>query len=178
MFVVVAVTILIVAGISHAGFVKEHPDTAPVYPKQTIAAFNRRFPFLIAVPTAIVLIGVIWTVGIEFFAVPADFTTERWEALMVSVFLLLITVATPVYVYAGMQKSKYDKADCLRENVQAEAGGRERRRTDWGGIIMLAATAVFLLLGVCWNLWKYSWAAFPVGGILCAIVSIAAQKEA
>ena len=38
-------------------------------------------------------------------------------------------------------------------------------------IIMLLATAIFLLLGFVWELWHPGWVIFPVGGIFCGIVS-------
>ena len=34
-----------------------------------------------------------------------------------------------------------------------------------------AATAAFLLMGFVWNLWHPGWVVFPIGGILCGIVS-------
>ena len=38
-------------------------------------------------------------------------------------------------------------------------------------IIMLLATAIYLLLGFVWEIWHPSWVIFPVGGILCGIIS-------
>ena len=44
-------------------------------------------------------------------------------------------------------------------------------------VIMLIAVIVFFLLGFVGNYWNISWIAFPVGGILCGIVSIILAKE-
>ena len=44
-------------------------------------------------------------------------------------------------------------------------------------IIMLSATAIYLLLGFVWELWHPGWVIFPVGGILCGIVSVIFNKE-
>lgn len=83
--------------------------------------------------------------------------------LLVSVFLFLITIAVPIYIYAGMQKEKYDSKSYNRENAQDPSSNAMREKNQrWGGVIMLSATAVFLLLGFCWNLWQYSWVAFPL----------------
>ena len=38
-------------------------------------------------------------------------------------------------------------------------------------ITMLLATAIYLLLGFVWELWHPGWVIFPVGGILCGIIS-------
>ena len=39
-------------------------------------------------------------------------------------------------------------------------------------IIMLLATAIYILLGFVWELWHPGWVIFPVGGILCGIISV------
>lgn len=46
------------------------------------------------------------------------------------------------------------------------------------GVIMLTATAFYLLAGFLWNLWHIGWVVYPAGGILCAIVSILLKKDA
>ena len=38
-------------------------------------------------------------------------------------------------------------------------------------IVMLSATAIFLLLGFVWELWHPGWVIFPVGGIVCGIIT-------
>ena len=38
-------------------------------------------------------------------------------------------------------------------------------------IIMFSATAIYLLLGFVWELWHPGWVVFPMGGILCGIIS-------
>ncbi|NLF46835.1 MAG: hypothetical protein GX578_00790, partial [Clostridiales bacterium] len=43
-------------------------------------------------------------------------------------------------------------------------------------IIMLSATAIFLLLGFLGGYWHPAWVVFPLGGIMCGIVSTALQK--
>ncbi len=36
----------------------------------------------------------------------------------------------------------------------------------------LVAAAIFLLLGFGWKLWHPAWIAFPIGGLLCGIISV------
>ena len=40
------------------------------------------------------------------------------------------------------------------------------------GIIMLSATALYLILGFVFMLWHPGWIVFPIGGLLCGIVSL------
>ena len=44
-------------------------------------------------------------------------------------------------------------------------------------IIMLSATAVYLLLGFVWELWHPGWIIFPVGAIAAGIVSLILEKD-
>lgn len=42
---------------------------------------------------------------------------------------------------------------------------------------MLAATAIFLLLGFTRGLWHPAWVVFPIAGILCGIVDSLRKKS-
>lgn len=44
-------------------------------------------------------------------------------------------------------------------------------------VIMLLATAIFLLLGFLWNLWHPGWVVFPVGGILCGVAEAVFKRK-
>jgi hypothetical protein len=44
-------------------------------------------------------------------------------------------------------------------------------------VIMISATIIFFLLNFILNLWTISWVVFPIGGMLCGIVSIILSKE-
>ena len=61
------------------------------------------------------------------------------------------------------------------ERIPAEARQELEERvagkSNWGGVIMIGATIVFLLAGFLLDGWAWSWIAFPVGGMLCAAVS-------
>ena len=45
-------------------------------------------------------------------------------------------------------------------------------------IMMLSFTVIYLLLGFVWELWHPSWVIFPVGGILCGIISAIFNNKA
>ena len=44
---------------------------------------------------------------------------------------------------------------------------------------MIVATAVFMVLGLVWDLWKICWIVYPIAGFGCGIVSMlfSAKKE-
>lgn len=175
---VMAVAVFIIAGLSHGDFVKAHPKIQPFYAEEKIAAFNRRFPLFIVLPTVLILLGVMWLIAAGEFA-PSVLAIEKWEYIYSSIFFLFLTAATPMYIYGGMQKSKYDIEAYNKENSQDPE--TLRRKNIVGRIsasIMLIATVVYLLCGFLGSYWHIAWVVYPVAGICCAIVSVIAEKSA
>ena len=177
-FVLVAVVIYIVAGIQHESFTKRHPYIQPFYSEQTLARFERRFPYFIAVPTALILLGVIWVIVAAELLPQGAFSKDAFDALCAAPLLWCVTISVFFYIYGGMQKSKYDIEAYNRENAQDAASVEQRNRIErWSAIIMLTATAAFLLMGLLGNLWHIAWVVYPIGGILCGIASVVIKKE-
>lgn len=177
-FVITAVTIFIVSGIGHSEFVKKHPQIKPFYQKEEIERFSRKFPFLIAIPTALILIGVVLTTGLGTISAPSGYNEDQWGSLSAAPLLFLITVAVPIYIYGGMQKSKYDIDAYNKEHAQDEETLKQNKVIGtWCGVIMMTATAIFLLLGFIADWWDTAWVVFPVGGILCGIISTILSKK-
>lgn len=172
-FVVVSVMGFITAGISHANFVKDHPTIGRIYDDAVVRRFDRLFPILIAAPVGLILLGIIWLVGADAITPPASFTMDHWENFYTSVFLFMIAIAVPCLVWAGMQKSKYDVDEYNRTTgkITAKRGGEETLAGKISGCIMMTATIAYLVMGFVWNLWHPGWVVFPVGGILCGIMS-------
>jgi len=169
-FVAIAVMLFVASGIGHGNFVKNNPVIGRIYNDKTVRAFDRKFVYFIAVPVACIIIGVIWMIGAEALPVPAGFEGERWESLIAAPFMLILTCSVSCIVWAGMQKAKYN----VDEYNRSAAGGSGREESVSGkicGCIMLVATAIYLVIGFVWNLWHPGWVVFPVGGILCGIVS-------
>lgn len=177
-FLVIAVVVFIIAGLSHGDFVKAHPKIQPFYTEEKVTAFNRRFPLFIVLPTVLILLGVMWLIAADALA-PSALAKEKWEYLYTSVFFLFLTAAVPMFIYGGMQKSKYDIEAYNKENSNDPE--TVRRKNTVGRIqtiLMLIATVVFLLLGFLGNYWYIAWVVYPVAGIACAIVSVIAEKSA
>lgn len=175
---VIAVAVFIIAGLSHGDFVKAHPTIQPFYTEEKIAAFNRRFPLFIVLPTVLILLGVMWLIAAGEFA-PSALAKEKWEYLYTSVFFLFLTAAAPMFVYGGMQKSKFDIESYNKENSQdPETLRRKNIVGRISAVIMLISTVVYLLCGFLGSYWHIAWVVYPVAGILCAIVSVIAEKSA
>lgn len=177
-FVVIAVAVFILAGLSHGDFVKAHPNIQPFYATEKIAAFNRRFPLFVVLPTVLNLLGIMWLIAADAFT-PSGLAKEKWEYLYASVFFLFLTAAVPMYVYGGMQKSKYDIDAYNKENSQdPEILRRKNLVGRISATMMLIATVVYLLCGFVGGYWHIAWVVYPVAAICCAIVSVIAEKSA
>lgn len=170
--IAVSVGFYIVSGIRHDDYIKKNKDLKLCQNKQEVEKFNKKFPFLIAIPTIMILIGVVWLV------VFAEFIgeNERLGALFTSLFMLDIAVSVAIYIFAGMQKLKYDLEEVGNKELSEEEEKIKKKNEKYSSIIMLIATIVFFILGFAFNLWNISWIAFPIGGILCGIVSELLKK--
>lgn len=178
---IVAVVVFIVAGMNHDAFQRRHPNAGPCYTPEEMERFERRFPILIAVPVALILLGVLAAIAINSFAAPmagAIFHTdtvspsqmECIEMFSGALLLLCVTVAVTVLVWAGIQHSKYG----FPEEPQTPA---ERRVGRLWGFGMLAATAVFVGLGLTMDLWDKAWVIYPVAALICAAITVLLKKD-
>ena len=68
------------------------------------------------------------------------------------------------------------KRNTQAEDALAALTVEERKHETLGGrisgIIMLSATAIYLVIGFIWNLWHPGWIVFPVAGLICGIINI------
>lgn len=162
--------VLIAGALRHGQFVKDNPLIKPFYARERVERFNRAFPFFIVIPTVLVMLGIVGLMGMGALPTPHGLDGEQYAMLMTAGFMALLAIAAPGYIYGGMQKGKYNVEDYNLENDPQSPEGRRSRKTGaLCGVIMLTATAVYILLGLGWDQWKEAWIAFPVGGVLCAV---------
>lgn len=90
--------------------------------------------------------------------------------------MCFVTIAVPILVNAGIQKDKYDiekynKINSIVSKTESDKVGK------YCGVIMIITIIIYLLISFIFNVWEISWIAFPVGGMLCGIVSILLKEE-
>ena len=173
LFAAVGAAIFIVSGIRHGNYVKENPNIKPFYSEERIKAFRNKFPVFIASGTVLVLLGVIILTVMQRFivkVVPDIMTEESFDALCTAALLLCVTVAAPLFIYSGMQYSKYDIEEYNKEN-NPDKPFAEKLMSAISGGIMLAATIVLFIMGFCFDNWELCWIGYPIGGVLIGIVS-------
>ena len=171
--VAAAVTVLVASGIQYDNFRKRHPVIPDFYTQAQRETFHDRFVWYIAGSVGTIILGV------ALCALAFQFLPEQapYEDFVGAGFLLVIAVAVTCMVWAGITEDKYKVGKYNRENEREfHPTEEDRRRNDrvgrLCGVIMTLATAVYLLFGFIQNAWATAWWVFPVGGVLCGVVSI------
>lgn len=183
--VAVAVAILIVAGIRYDRFEKENPTIQDFYTIEERKRYLNRFPFLIALPVAGIIIGTLWLVLLGEWA---ELRGERAEMGLVAGFLAVVAVAVAVLVWAALRKGKYDIETWNKQHNPSPEELARQKKAGWVcGAIMIAATVIYMIVGFGsmaasgdysgdWG-WRWGWIVYPIAGALCALVSHLIEKE-
>lgn len=164
LFVTIAVPIFVIRGIEMESFKKKYSELDKFYSDEEIERYDTKFSKILAFGIGIILAGVI-----AFFLASSINTNAKVSPVVI--LLIFITVAVPIIIFAGIQKDKYDIAKYNKENSRAfkEKDGLIEK---YSGIIMITATIVYFLISFLTNGWHLSWIVFPIGGLLCGIVSL------
>lgn len=169
-FLLVAMTgilVIIEGGMQHDRFVKKNPQIKPFYKEEELETAENRFRVRIITGIGILFAGALEAVMSEGFPVPAGCT----EDIYYSVALLFFSVGICIIVYAGMQKSKYNVEEYNKENSPVKSK-KDRLVAVWCGCIMIVATIIFFIAGLGYELWEKCWLVYPIGGMLCGIVTM------
>ncbi|MCI8545100.1 MAG: helix-turn-helix transcriptional regulator [Bacilli bacterium] len=168
-FVVIAVPIFIILGMRMNEIQKKYKDFSNFYSEKEKEIYNHKFSILIATTVSIILIGVIVLLSLYGFQI-----CDEESLFPVALFMIFITFSVPFIVNAGIQKSKYEMTsykECHKVEKNDEIIGKI------SAVIMISATILYFILGFVFHLWKLNWLVFPVGGMLCGIVSVIFSKE-
>lgn len=179
---IVSVLIFVVTGMQGDQFNKKYPMIEDFYTEEEKDRAYRRFTAGIASGVGLILIGLLFVIVADYRLEKLDLMNkaqiEKWEYIIYGIFMLIVAAAASLLTYTGLQKSKYDIEGYNKENNPSPE--RKKRNELIGklcGCIMLVATIVFFLIGFINRAWEFSWIAFVVGGILCAVAAIALGRE-
>ncbi len=170
LFVAVSVPIFVMRGIELGNYKQKYPRLENFYTEKEIDAYNVKFTRMIAGAIGILMVGLV-----VFMALVVVNLFGKDNAMSAAVFMLFVTAAVPMFVYAGIQKSKYDIEQYNKENsIESQLVSEKMGKV--AGVIMMLATIIFLLLGFLGKMWALAWLVYPVGGILCGIASVILRK--
>lgn len=176
LFTAGAVFLFVFAGLSHSNFAREHGEISAVFTDEQKKSHDKRFAVTLAGLISGILLDVVLLMIFSYLAengVLSGADVELSQGLITAAFLIILAFLVAGIVYTGMQHGKYSTDEYNNQvRKSTSADGNSKLKDAICSVIMLAATAVFLLSGFVWNIWHPSWAVFPVGGILCGIVSV------
>ncbi len=162
LFVLVAVALFIYYGTQEEEFKKNIPADANYYDSSEKREFSKKMGLAMTISVSLIFIGIILFVSLVEFAFENPFYP-------LALLMLIIAVAVYMMVYYGMLSDKLK----MEPKPKKQSAIVEKLNS----VIMMIATVVFLLLGFLQGAWHPAWVAFPIGGILCGIVSVVFQKE-
>ena len=169
--VVFAVPMFIINGSKIENFKKKNPKMANVYTEDEVDKANSKYTKYLATGISIIILGVVimmLLLGLKTFGEESTFP--------VAILMYLITIGVLIIVYSGMMKEKFNIEKYNYENTE-EYKKVDNKVGKICGIIMLITTIIFLVWGFTLNMWYINWVVYPVGGIMCGIVSIILKKD-
>lgn len=167
MIVIVATLILIVQGMKDSDYRRKHPVIQDFYTQEEKDAFDSHFPARIATGIGLLLIGILIGMNGDTLPLSGSMTDDFYYGI----FLLIVTAGVSILIYTGMQKQEYDIEAYNKDNSQKNSGKCDPIAA-WCGCIMLVATIIFLTAGLVFRLWEICWIVYPIGALLCGIVTL------
>lgn len=121
--------------------------------------------------SAIMALGIAFTI-ISVIPILALSAVGISESVYLPIFFAILIIGVPIIVFSGIQWGNLVKSYNIPNDEGEPLRGKAKNLEDTlCGTLMLLATAIFLLLGFLKGMWHPAWVAFPVGGILCGIIS-------
>lgn len=171
LFVAAAVFLFVLCGNKHESFKKDNPVVAE--PKERVD--DKNFGAKTAGLVSGILIDVVYLIVMTSLVDANIIRTNHADAAtcyIVSAFMAVLAFIVFGLVYLGIQRSKTNIKEYNKQARSAlSPSPKEKLIGAICGAVMMTATAIFLLLGFIGNYWHPGWVVFPVGGILCGIIS-------
>lgn len=183
--IAIAVALFIIYGSRNSSFERANPIIPEIYTPEEEARFGSKvLPFLIAGGIALIFAGIcLSTLSAEL--------NISWlnPEIANSASIAFVAAAVWMFTYGGIRAGKYNIKEYNRER-DFEQGikdtdppeivrqkKREALKHRICGVLMLSATAVYIVLGIIFGIWDPGWIVFPVSGIACMIISIVLSNK-
>lgn len=159
----IAVSIFIYYGMSF----EKYKDFYKLYsmvkhPDKERDIFYKKFTLAIVTGVLLCILSVVPVIASE--------SINMVPEIAVCIMLSLIMIAVILFVYYGIMSLKYNNQSNQNNKIISETNDKI------SGVIMLSATIIFLIAGFVFDAWHPMWIVFPVGGIMCGIVSTITGK--
>ncbi len=172
MIAIVAILILVVQGMKDSDYRKKHPVIQDFYTAEEKEEFDRHYPTKIATGIGTILIGGLVGMNGDSLPLPKYMNEEFYYGI----FLLFVMAAVSILTYTGLQKQEFNVEMYNKEN-DPKAKKENSLVAVWCGCIMLIATILFLIAGLVFRLWEICWIVYPVGGLICGMVTLILNRQ-
>lgn len=169
--IVFAIPLFIINGSIKEDFKKKNRKIANIYSEEEIRRGNLKYIKYISIGIGNIIIGVIIMLLLKGLN-----TFGEESILPTAILMYFIAIGVLILTYSSMMKEKFNIDKYNRENTE-EYRKLENKIAKICGVIMLIATIIFLVGGFAFDMWKKLWFVYPVGGILCVLVSIILMKD-
>ncbi len=164
-------------GMDSTHFRKKHPYVEPFYTEEQKEVFHNKYMTVMTAGIGILIAALLITAAA--YAMSGE-NGESMGDLMGCAFLVMVAVGVSMIVYIALQASKYNVEGYNADNAwdNSEEGKANGRRIGKAcAVIMLAATALFLVLWYTGIGMPLSSLTFAVGGILCGAASVLLNRR-
>lgn len=149
-----------------------YQDPLALTPQEEYRAFKTKYALAIAAGVCMFFLGIIALLFLESL-------TGADSNLPVIAMLLFVMLGVAVIVAANILNSRFADVRASRSmepDSKAIAKRRKKTADKICSLIMCIATLIFFLSGSLLGAWHPTWVVFPIGGILCGIVSTILEK--
>ena len=184
LFVAVGLAFILPAAVGHASFAKAHPFVEDFYTNEQKDAEQRSFARYLTIGIGLILAGVIVVIAAGVSS------NEQIQAIGSAILLAFVAAGVWSLVHGGIIHGLTDIASYNKERADEQWERDNPRVGRICGIIMLVATIIGLLMlfgslaasdagnSAALVICSYFWVAWPIGGIGCAIASLAMRAAA
>lgn len=145
-------------------------DLATLYTTHDAITYARPFAAQLVSGLCLILLSVVYVVAVQMLI--GNGGAERWAPAGM---FIGMAVGVMLIVRGSILRGRFERVRMRTAAANADTDNPLVGKTC--GTIMLSATLIFLLCGFLGDLWSSAWIVFPVGGILCGIISIIFGKD-
>jgi transcriptional regulator with XRE-family HTH domain/uncharacterized membrane protein YidH (DUF202 family) len=181
--IVIGLSLIIPAGMSHAEFRRKHPFVENFYSDEDHARSARQLAVGVVTGIACILAGVAILIFSDAM-IETESGAQGWSNAATAVLLLAVSIGTFCLILFGVRHGMLDLNEYNRESEQEQAshnssGKYERINGAVCGVIMILATIVALtvMFGGSLSISLFGlnlpfWMAWVIGGLLCGVTSV------
>ncbi len=173
LFFAASVFCFVYARLKHKRFIKENPVLNGGFGEENLKRFQKRFAVGISCLASAIFLNlvflIVFTALVSSGVIAARNIGEAICYVAAAFFFVFASILGGL-VCLLIQRVKYNVEGYNGRDGKEYPTPRQKQQGVICGVIMMIATALFLLFGAIGNWWNSAWVAFPVGGILCLII--------